>query len=123
MPRFRIFAKQQELCPFHGAQSHMNGVYSHKKEEWAPYKDKVFEEPHRLENSSLSLKDSQYKEKLSPETKTFFEDLYITIHKVNMESYSKQALHHITIIRHKVESNEAKLLMLGCKKWHKKRFL
>ena len=67
----------------------------------------------------MSLKNSQYKEQLSPEMKTFFEDLYNTIHKVNMESYSKQALQHITIIRHKVESNEAKLLMLGCKKWHK----
>ena len=93
----------------------MNGVYSTQKEEWALYKDKVFEEPHRLENLSLSLKNSQYKEQLSPEMKTFFEDLYNTIHKVNMESYSKQALQYITIIRHKVESNEAKLLMLGCK--------
>ena len=62
MPRFRIFAKQQELCPFHGAQSHMNGVYNTQREEWALYSDKVFEEPHRLENLSLSLKSSQYKE-------------------------------------------------------------
>ena len=86
-----------------------------KKQEWAGYTDKVFEEPHRLESVSLSLKDSQYKEQLSPEMKTFFENLYKTILKVNTESYSKQALQYITIIRHKVDSNEAKLLMLGCK--------
>ena len=41
MPRFRIYAKHRELCPFHGTQSHMNSVYSTKKEDWALYSNNV----------------------------------------------------------------------------------
>ena len=36
-----------------------------------------------------------------------------------MEAFSKQAFENVTIIRHKVPSNEAKFMMLGCKKCNK----
>ena len=120
MTSFRVYAERQEPCRFHGSWDHMNNVYLATMEEWAPYTSKVFEKPDQLETLSRSLWESQYnvcgQPGLSKEMKKFFEELYDNIVDINTEAYSKGALAYITVIRHKVPSNESKMIMLGCKK-------
>ena len=97
----------------------MNNVYTATKNEWAGYKDKVFETPYQIELLSQSLYGAQYGNNLSVEMKKFFEFLYDNVRRINLESFSKQALENVTIIRHKVQSNDCKLMILGCKKCNK----
>ena len=93
----------------------MNNVYSESMNEWVGYKNKVFQHPWSLELLSNSLHETHYGDDLSEEMQQFFQYLNDNVPKINGESYSKQALANVTIIRHRAKNNDNKTMLLGCK--------
>ena len=114
MASFRSFDVQQPPCPFHGAHEDMTNVCEENRELWASWNDKLFETPYAIERLSLSLHNSQY-DGLSEGMGTFLKFLYDNVPQINVEAFTQQAFKHVTIIRHRVPSNECKMMMLGCK--------
>ena len=114
MASFRSFDVQQPLCPFHGAHEDMTNVCEENQELLASWNDKLFETPYAIERLSLSLHNSQY-DGLSEGMGTFLKFLYDNVPQINVEGFTQQAFKHVTIIRHRVPSNECKMMMLGCK--------
>ena len=117
MPSFRSLDVQQPLCPFHGAHKHMNNVCGETLDEWGSGGDKVFESPYAIERLAQSLYLAQYNngDFLAEGMKTFFQFLYDNVPQINVEAFTKQAFANVIIIRHKVKSNDSKMMMLGCK--------
>ena len=108
----------QPPCPFHGAHEAMTNVCEETRKLWASRTDKLFESPDAIENLSVSLHLSQYAD-LSEGMQTFLKFFYDNVHQIKAERFTNLAFKNVTIIRHKVQSNESKMMMLGCKHCNK----
>ena len=104
----------QPSCPFHGAHEAMTKVCSETRKSWASNTDKLFEEPDAMVRLSESLFLSQYSG-LSEGMKVWLEFFYDNVHQIKGERFANRAFKNVTVIRHKVPSNECMMMMLGCK--------